>query len=90
MSFGLEAGIFLAYAAGLFLIYVLGKLLIVPAKWLGKLLLSSLAGGLFIFLLNFLKVGSDALIPLNPLTALITGALGIPGILCLLALFNIG
>lgn len=90
MSFGLEAGIFLAYAAGLFLIYILGKLLIVPVKWVGKMILSSLIGGLFIFFLNLFGSGAGIFIPLNPLTAIVTGVLGVPGVICLLAFFNIG
>ena len=52
MSFGLEVGIFAAYAAGLFLIYILGKLLIVPLKWAGRLALNSLIGGALILLIN--------------------------------------
>lgn len=87
MSFGLEAGIFIAYAAGLFLIYVLGKLLIVPLKWAGRLLISSIIGGALIVIVNLIGGPWGLFIPLNPLTAVMIGVLGIPGAICLILFF---
>lgn len=89
MSFGLEVGIFAAYAAGLFLVYLLGKLLIVPLKWAGHLVLNSLIGGALILLMNVVGGNWGVFLPLNPLTAVIAGVLGIPGVLCLLLFFNL-
>ncbi len=89
MSFGLEAGIFVAYAAGLFLIYVLGKLLIVPLKWAGRLLINSILGGLAVIVINLIGGYWGIFLPLNLLTAVITGLLGIPGAICLLLFFNL-
>ncbi|MEG0829667.1 MAG: pro-sigmaK processing inhibitor BofA family protein [Anaerovoracaceae bacterium] len=89
MSFTLEAGIFVAYAAGLFLIYLLGKLLIVPLKVVGKLLLSSLIGGVAIFILNSFGATIGIFLPLNWITAIVVGALGIPGAAGLLLFFNL-
>lgn len=88
MSFGLEVAIFMAYAAGLFLIYILGKLLIVPLKWTGKMLLNSLLGGALILLLNVAGGNFGIFLPLNILTAVITGILGLPGVIGLLLFFN--
>ncbi len=89
MSFTLEAGIFLAYAAGLFLIYLLGKFLIVPLKLAGRLILSSIIGGVFILAVNLLGGHWGIFLPLNLLTAAIIGVLGIPGTLLLLLFFNL-
>lgn len=89
MSFGLEAAIFLAYAAGLFLIYLLGKLLIVPLKWVGRLVLSSLIGGVVLMAANLIGGYWGIFVPLNLLTAAITGLLGLPGAVCLLLFFNL-
>lgn len=89
MSFGLEAGIFAAYAACLFLIYILGKLLIVPLKWAVKMLISSLIGGVLIILINILGGNWGIFVPLNPLSAVITGLLGLPGVVGLLLFFNL-
>ena len=89
MSFGLEAGIFVAYAAGLFLIYILGKLLIVPLKWAGRLIISSIVGGALIVLINILGGNWGIFVPLNPLSAVIVGVLGVPGAIALLLFFNL-
>ena len=88
MNMGMEIGIFLAYAAGIFLIYLFGKLLIVPVKWLGRLLVNSVLGGLFIFVLNLLGGLIGFGIPLNPLNALVVGVLGVPGAILLLLFCN--
>lgn len=89
MSFGLEAGIFVAYAAGLFLIYLTGRFLIVPLKWVGRLLLSSVIGGVVIMAANLIGGYWGIFVPLNLLTAAITGILGVPGAICLLLFFNL-
>ncbi len=79
----------MAYAAGLFLIYLLGKFLIVPLKWVGRLILSSIIGGVFILALNLVGGHWGIFLPLNLLTAAITGLLGIPGVVLLLLFFNL-
>lgn len=89
MSFGLEVGIFLAYAAGLFLIYLLGRFLLIPLKWAGRLVLSSMIGGIIILAVNLIGGYWGIFVPLNLLTAAITGLLGIPGVICLLLFFNL-
>lgn len=89
MSFGLEVGIFLAYAAGLFLIYLLGRFLLIPLKWAGRLVLSSMIGGIIILTVNLIGGYWGIFVPLNLLTAAITGLLGIPGVICLLLFFNL-
>lgn len=88
MSFGLEVGIFLAYAAGLFVIYIMGKLLIVPIKWVARLMLNSVIGGVIILLVNLVGDQVGIYLPLNILTAAIVGILGAPGAACLLVFFN--
>ena len=88
MDFGLEAGIFLAYAAGLFLIYIFGRLLIVPVKMLLKLMASSVAGGVILLLINAAGGIIGIMIPVNIVTTAVTGVLGVPGVLALLIYFN--
>ena len=88
MDFGLEAGIFLAYAAGLFLIYIFGRLLIVPVKMLLKLLASSVAAGIILLLINAAGGVIGIMVPVNIATAAVTGVLGVPGVLALLIYFN--
>ena len=88
MDFGLEAGIFMSYAAGLFLIYIFGRLLIVPVKMLLKLLASSVAGGIILLLINAAGGVIGIMVPVNIATAAVTGVLGVPGVLALLIYFN--
>ena len=85
---GLELSVFLTYAGAVLLILLLGKILLWPLKLVGKLLLSSLAGGLILLALN-VAAGFFGLIliPVNLLTALVVGVLGIPGLILLLLIF---
>ncbi|MGI6752004.1 MAG: pro-sigmaK processing inhibitor BofA family protein [Anaerovoracaceae bacterium] len=84
MGMGLEIGILLAYAFGVLIIYFLGYFLLVPAKILLRLVVNSVLGGLVILLINVIGFFWGLHIPLNVLTAIIVGVLGIPGVLLLL------
>lgn len=85
---GLELSVLLTYAGAVLLILLLGKILLWPLKLVGKLVISSIAGGLLLLALN-LVAGFFGLflIPLNLLTALVVGVLGIPGLILLLLVF---
>lgn len=86
---GVQIGVFLTYAGAIILIFLVGKVFFWPIKLILKLLLSSAVGGALILLLNVLAgaIGTaEALIPLNPLNALIVGVLGLPGAILLLIL----
>ncbi len=85
---GLELSVFLTYAGALLLILLLGKIFLWPLKLIGKLLISSLVGGALILVVN-LTAGMFGLllIPLNIITAVVVGVLGIPGVILLLILF---
>lgn len=87
MSMGMEIGIFLAYAMGMLLVYFAGRFLLVPMKWLGRILLNSIVGGIVILLINLLGGELGVFLPLNLMTAVIVGILGVPGIIMLIILF---
>ncbi len=70
-----------AYTIGLFLLYVCCWIFLRPIKWFLKIILNSLFGGVFIFIINLIGGYFNLHIALNPLNALITGILGIPGII---------
>lgn len=78
-----------AYIVGLVLLYVLGWLLLVPLKFILKLLLNGVIGGAALWALNWLGALVGLSIAINPLNALITGFFGIPGVLLLLVLQNV-
>lgn len=89
---GVQIGVFLTYAGAIILIFLVGKVFFWPIKLILKLLLSSAVGGALILLLNVpaeaigTAEAAGALIPLNPLNALIVGVLGLPGAVLLLIL----
>lgn len=86
MGTTMEIGIFLAYSVGLLLIYIFGKVLVMPARVIGRLVFNSVVGGAVILAVNFAGRSGDISIPLNLLSAVIVGFLGIPGALMLMLL----
>jgi inhibitor of the pro-sigma K processing machinery len=88
--FGLQASVLLTYAGAILLIFLLGKIFLWPIKLILKLVVSSIIGGVLILVINLVAgLLGLLLIPLNLLTALIVGVLGIPGVILLLILFLI-
>lgn len=88
MDIGMEAGIFLAYTAGMLIIYFFGRLMLVPLKKIMKLLLNSIVGGVILILVNMAGAGIGIVIPVNVITAVIAGLLGIPGVAMMIIYFN--
>ena len=76
----------LVFAGALGLVYGLGRILLWPARKLGKLLLNGILGGLVLFAINALGGLFGLKVGLNPLTALIAGTLGLPGVALVLIL----
>ena len=60
------------------------RLCLVPMKWFWKLLINSLCGFACLWLLNLISGFTGIFFPINLVTALIAGFLGIPGILFLI------
>lgn len=84
----MDWNLILAFAGGLLLLYVLGRLFFLPARLFGRLLGNAVLGGIVLLVINWagtmlLNVGASFTLhlPLNPLTALIVGLLGVPGVL---------
>jgi len=78
--------IIIAYAFGLFLLYLIARLLLVPLKILLKLVYNGLIGGAILFLVNLVGGYFGLYIPINPITALVAGFLGVPGVILLVLL----
>ncbi len=83
---GLEINIILAYAVGLILLYVFGWILLIPLKWIIRLIFSSILGGIMLFLLNLVGDIWGIGLAINPISAIVVGILGMPGIILLLLL----
>ena len=85
---GLQLSVFLTYAGAVILIFLVGKIFVWPLKLILKLAVSSLIGGLLILIVNLLAgIWGLVLIPLNIMTAVIVGVLGLPGAILLLIFF---
>lgn len=76
----------LAYAFGLFLLYIIGMLLVIPIKIIFKLIINGILGALLLFLVNIIGGFANFAIPINPVNAIVTGFLGIPGVILLFIL----
>ena len=76
----------MVYAFGLFLIYVLAYIFYVPLQYAMMLLTSTLLGGALLWIANTLGSRLGFSVAINPVTAFISGTLGVPGIVLLAAL----
>lgn len=86
MGLEIEFGVILAYAAGLILLYFIGWILIIPIKYLVKLIINGVIGGILLLLVNLLGGFIGIHIAINPITAIIAGFLGVPGVILLIIL----
>ncbi|SHF05947.1 inhibitor of the pro-sigma K processing machinery [Thermoanaerobacter uzonensis DSM 18761] len=86
MNISIEYNIIIAYLIGLFLLYFLGWLLVIPRKFLLRIIINGIIGGLILFIINLLGKSIGLYIAINPVTALVAGFLGIPGIILLIIL----
>ena len=83
---GVQMGVFLTYVGAIVLIFLVGKIFLWPLKLVLKLAASSVIGGLAILIINALGAGFGLMIPLNLISAVIVGILGVPGVILLLIL----
>lgn len=75
-----------ACAFGLFLLYVVAYILYVPLKIMFRLTYNAIIGGLVLWLVNLVAGFFGLSVAINPVTALIAGLLGIPGLVLIIAL----
>ncbi|MEG1604499.1 MAG: pro-sigmaK processing inhibitor BofA family protein [Clostridia bacterium] len=68
-----------AFALGLVLLYLIGLLLLVPMRFLWRLMAGALLGALALWVVNQFAGLTGFSVALNPFTALTVGALGLPG-----------
>ncbi|MFZ5967194.1 MAG: pro-sigmaK processing inhibitor BofA family protein [Bacillota bacterium] len=86
MGMGIELNVILAYAFGLILLYILGYILLVPIKFIVRLLYNGIIGGIMLLILNLIGGFFDIHVGINPITALIAGFLGVPGVVLMVVL----
>ena len=81
-------GTAVGYALGILIICISARIFLAPAKILLKLIINSALGAGVLFLINLAGPFINVYIGINPISALVVGVLGIPG-LCLLMLLQI-
>ncbi len=80
-NMGKEVLLFLAGGVGILLAL---RYFRKPFRFIFRILASSLLGGVLLMLLNTFGAGLGLYLPVNPVTALLVGFLGVPGVLALL------
>lgn len=86
MGLGINFTVILFFALGLVLLYFTGWLLLAPLKFILKLIVSGILGGILLFVINLVGGIFSVTIAINPLSAIIAGYFGVPGIILLLVL----
>lgn len=81
-----DSGTIFICIGGVFLLYLCCRLFLTPIKWILRLGLSWLIGGGAILAFNFFGAFWNLHIALNPFTAMVTGVLGVPGMIMMLVL----
>ena len=76
----------ISVAAGLILLLLLFGTSIKPVRFVGKLVVKILIGGILLFFLNTLGTSFDIHVPINAITTVVAGILGIPGIAALVVI----
>lgn len=85
MSTVIQIKLIILYSGILLAIYLIALLLVGPLNLIGRMLLKGLFGGTSIFIFNYLLqiLSLDFYIGLNAITSIVTGYLGVFGIVIL-------
>ena len=69
MGISVDFSVILAYAFGLLLLYIVGWLLVMPLKFILRLLYNGIIGGLMLWVLNLVGGFFNVGVAINPITA---------------------
>lgn len=83
-----DFGVIAAYGLGIVLLYIVSRIFLMPLRLLLRLVYNAVIGGVMLWGLNFVGSHFGFTIAINPVTALVAGFLGIPGVI-LLVLFKL-
>lgn len=83
-SIPVEFNVVLAYIFGIILIYLIGRIFFMPIKLVLRLIYNGLIGGAMLWVVNFIGAYIGFSIAINPITALVAGFLGMPGVIILI------
>ncbi|HHW14012.1 MAG TPA: pro-sigmaK processing inhibitor BofA [Firmicutes bacterium] len=81
---GLDTAV--AFLVGLLLLVLVARVLFIPLRFIVRLLFNAAVGGVLLWVANLLGRYIGVFIPINPITALLAGFLGIPGVVLVVAI----
>lgn len=79
----LDINTIVVYLGCIVFLFIIGKIFVLPIKFILKLIGNSIIGGILIFIVNLVGSLFGFHIGLNIVTAIVTGILGIPGVVLL-------
>lgn len=82
MTFSIAVG----YILGIMIVFVLARISLKPIKFIIKILMNSIAGGVVLLLINTLGKFVGIHIGINAITAVAVGLLGLPAVILMLLL----
>lgn len=82
----MDSNSIIVYVACVIFLFLIGKFFIIPLKSIGKIIGNSILGGILIFIVNSIGSLFNFHIGLNIGTVIITGILGVPGVILLIIL----
>lgn len=77
---------YLVFIGAIIAVFIILKILAWPIKKIIKMVINIVVGGLFLVIVNYIGGNFGFVIPINWITALIVGILGIPGLIVLIIL----
>lgn len=83
----MEWGFILPFVGAVLVLFIILKLLALPMKLIIKLLVNGVIGGVIIWIINLIGANFGFLLPINWISAIVVGILGIPGVI-LLTIFH--
>ena len=82
----MDVKMLIVYIACIIGIFIIGKIFIVPIKVIMKLILNTILGAILLYIINIRGASFNFHIGINLITTLVTGILGIPGVILLILL----
>ena len=74
---------YLVFIGAVIAVFIILKILAWPIKKIMKMVINIIIGGLLLILVNYIGANFGFVIPVNWITALVVGILGIPGLIIL-------
>ncbi|MBE7011273.1 MAG: pro-sigmaK processing inhibitor BofA [Ruminococcaceae bacterium] len=76
----------LCYVVGILAVVMVLSFIRKPSKWIFKLVLNGLLGGVMLLIINHFGKSIGLTLPINPVNSLIAGILGFPGVILIILL----